>query len=86
MKKETFKKALNNLYSACGLNPVMIEEVKNKYYHIQKFIHPTQRKIIDVSYSLNGRMCVSVYCDTANAAQKNAVWCKTIEQFIEEVS
>lgn len=86
MKKKTFKKALNNLYNGCGLNPVMIEEVKNKYYHIQKFMHHTQRKIIDVSYSLNGRVCVSVYCDTANAAQKNAVWCKTIEQFVKEVS
>lgn len=86
MKKKTFKKALSNLYKGCGLNPVMIEEVKNKYYHIQKFIHPTQRKIIDVSYSLNGKMCVLVYCGTANTAQRNAVRCKTIEQFVKEVS
>ncbi len=86
MKKKTFKKALSDLYKACGLNPVMIEEIRNKYFHIQKFMHPTQRKIIDVSYSLKGKMCVSVYCDTANTAQRNAVLCKTIEQFIEEVS
>lgn len=86
MKKKTFKKALSNLYKGCGSNPVMIEEVKNKYYHIQKFMHPTQRKIIDVSCCLDGKICVLVYCDTANTAQKNTVWCKTIEQFIKAVS
>lgn len=86
MEKRIFEKVLNGLYNDCGLEPVKKDEIKNKFYHIQRFIHPTQRKIIEVSYSWAGEICVLVYRDSANAYQRDCVCCKTIEQFVEAVS
>lgn len=86
MDRQELKREIIRMYANCCAY-IMIEDAKEKARVLTtKFRHPRCRKIIEVSETANDVKCVLVYNDTTNAMQRNAVECKTIEDFRKAIA
>lgn len=86
MDRQELKREIIRMYANCGAY-IMMEDAKEKAGVLTtKFRHPRRRKIIEVSETANDVKCVLVYNDTTNAMQRNAVECKTIDDFRKAVA
>ena len=85
MNRKELKKEIINLYAKCGSYIMTLEQKEANGFYITKFAHPTKSKIIEVTETWDEVKSVFVYNRTSNAAQRHAIECKTIEQFINAI-
>ena len=86
MDRKELKRELIRLYARCGSYILQCENSEKNGVFTTRFRHPTRRKIIEVTESLSEILCVLVYNETTNAAQRNCTECKTIEQFRQAIA
>lgn len=86
MERQELKREIIRMYANCGSYILNLENHEKNGYYITSFAHPTCNKIIEVTETLSEVKCVFVYNRTDNAMQRNAVECKTIEDFRRAVA
>lgn len=80
------KREIIQMYNRCGSYILSGDIRDNGTTVTTQFLHPTCRKIIEVTEDAQEVKCVLVYNSTANAMQRHAIECKTIEAFIKAVA
>lgn len=86
MDRQELKREIIRMYHNCGICIWIKNAIVKAGVLTTRYKHPTCRKIIEVSETANDVLCVLVYNDTANAMLRNAVECKTIEDFKKTVT
>lgn len=86
MDRQELKREIIRMYANCGSYILTMENSEKNGFFITSFKHPTCRKIIEVTETISEVKCVFVYNETTNAMQRNAVECKTIEDFRRAVA
>jgi len=86
MDRQELKREIIRMYANCAAYIMMEDATEKAGVLTTKFRHPTHRKIIEVSETVREVKCVLVYNDTTNATQRNAIECKTIEDFKKAVA
>ena len=81
MERQELKREIIRMYANCGSYILTLETREKNGCYITLFAHPTCDKIIEVTETLYEVKCVFVYNRSENAMQRNAVECKTIEDF-----
>ena len=86
MERQELKREIIRMYANCGSYILTLENREKNGCYITSFAHPTCDKIIEVTETLTDIKCVFVYERSDNAMQRNAVECKTIDDFRRAVA
>ena len=86
MERQELKREIIRMYANCGSYILTMDSSENNGCYITSFAHPTCDKIIEVTETLTDIKCVFVYERSDNAMQRNAVECKTIDDFRRAVA
>ena len=86
MERQELKREIIRMYANCGSYILTMGSSENNGCYITSFAHPTCDKIIEVTETLYEVKCVFVYNRSENAMQRNAVECKTIDDFRRAVA
>lgn len=86
MDRQALKREIIQMYNRSGSYIRYGDICDNGTTVTTQFLHPTCRKTIEVTEDAQEVKCVLVYNRTANAMQRHAIECKTIEDFIKAVA